>query len=274
MAHGIRSRMFTSRGEAPARAHSGASRWTRPRIQVYASAGRSEARRSRRVHLHRRQFGNVRKRSSGRWQAMYTDPDGRRQSGGMFTSKTDANAALAKIQTEMLSGTLIDPRQSRRTVEAVARAWLAANPHKRANTYATDEVDVNRHIVPALGSRQLRSIRPNDVQVLVNTWASTAAPRTVKRRLGTLRSVFRFAVDNDWLARSPVRNIKSPSVTSTRSRILSDSEVASLAEATPDEYRAMVWLGALTGCRWSEAAGLRVGDLDLLAGTRRSPKWW
>ncbi len=29
----------------------------------------------------------------------------------------------------------------------------------------------------------------------------------------------------------------------------------------------MVWLAALTGCRWSEAAGLRVEDLDLLART-------
>ena len=29
----------------------------------------------------------------------------------------------------------------------------------------------------------------------------------------------------------------------------------------------MVWLGALTGCRWSEAAGLRVGDRNLLSRT-------
>ena len=44
-------------------------------------------------------------------------------------------------------------------------------------------------------------------------------------------------------------------VTSTRSYALTDANVAAIAEATDSTYRAMVWLGALTGCRWSEAAG-------------------
>ena len=102
---------------------------------------------------------------------------------------------------------------------------------------------------------------------MVNGWSESAAPRTVARRYGTLRAVFGFAVNNDWLARSPVRGIKLPRVTSTRSYALSDEDVAAIAEATTPAYRAMVWLGALTGCRWSEAAGLRVGGLDLLART-------
>lgn len=40
--------------------------------------------------------------------------------------------------------------------------------------------------------------------------------------------------------------------------------MATLAEATVEPYRPMVWLGALVGLRFSEVAGLRVGRLDLL----------
>jgi len=67
------------------------------------------------------------------------------------------------------------------------------------------------------------------------------------------------------LARTlPCRGIKLPPVTTTRRVLLTPSHVAGLAEATPAEYRTMVWLGALLGLRWSEVAGLRVGSVDLL----------
>jgi integrase len=81
--------------------------------------------------------------------------------------------------------------------------------------------------------------------------------------------VLNYAVNNDWLSRSPARGIKLPKITSTRSYALKDEDVARIAEATVQTYRPMVWLGALTGCRWSEAAGLRVCDLNLLERTMR-----
>ena len=156
-----------------------------------------------------------------------------------------------------------------RTVADVSRTWLANNPHKRQNTYASDRIDVERHIIPALGDQTLSEVRPLDVQHCVNSWSEGAAPRTVARRLGTLRAVFNFAVNNDWLARSPIRGIKLPMATSTRSYSLTYTDVVAIADATHLTYRPMVWLGALTGCRWSEAAGLRVGDLDMMARTMR-----
>jgi integrase len=48
-------------------------------------------------------------------------------------------------------------------------------------------------------------------------------------------------------------------------KIPTPAEVTALADATPAEYRAMVYLGAVLGLRFSEVAGLRVGRLDLLA---------
>lgn len=217
----------------------------------------------------RRHFGSIRQRPSGNYQASYIGPDGLLISLGTFPTYADADIALADVEVQLRRGTWIDPRHSSRTVEDVARTWLASNPHKRRNTYASDQIDLEKHIIPAIGSRRLSTIRPADVQRVVNKWSETFAPRTVLRRYGTLGAVFNFAVSNDWLARSPIRSIKLPKVTSTRCYPLTDENVSAIAEATVPAYRAMVWLGALTGCRWSEAAGLRIGDLNLLARTMR-----
>jgi len=217
----------------------------------------------------RREFGSIRERGRGKYQAAYTDLDGHRHSLGIFPTRVAANGALSDVETQIGKGNWIDPRQAARTVRDVAMAWLASNPHKRANTYAADLNDIEKHILPGLGDLTISSVRPPSIQHLVNIWAKTAAPRTVERRCRTLKALFTYCVNNDWLARSPWRGIKVPKVTSTRSYPLTPEDVAAVAEATVLAYRPMVWLGALTGCRWSEAAGLRVGDLNLLAKTMR-----
>ncbi len=217
----------------------------------------------------RGKFGSIRKHSSENYQASCQGPDGRPIGSGTFSGHIEADLALADVPIRLHRGTWIERRQPAVTVEHVAQTWLAINPHKRQNTYASDRIDVEKYIIPALGNWMLPNVRPVDVQCVVNIWSECAAPRTVARRYGTLRAVFNFAVNNDWLTRSPIRGIKLPKVTSTRSYPLKDEEVAAIAQATAPSYRAMVWLGALTGCRWSEAAGLRVGDLNMLAHTMR-----
>jgi integrase len=129
-----------------------------------------------------------------------------------------------------------------------------------------DEIVVRVHLKP-LASRRIRSVTQPDVQALVNAWSGSAAPRTVKRRYGVLAAIYAYAVAADWLARSPCRNIKLPSVASTRRRQLDPEQVAALAEGMDARYRPMVWLGAVLGWRWEEAAGLKVGALDVLRGT-------
>ena len=215
------------------------------------------------------QLGSVRECSSEDHRASCRGPEGQPVSFGTFPRYTDVDLALADAQLRLYRRYGIDPGQSGWTIEDVARTWLANNPHKRQNTYASDRIDVEVHIIPALGSRILAEIRPLDVQRVINNWSLDAAPRTVARRYGTLRAVINFAINNDWLVRTPIRGIKLPKVTSPRSYPLTAKHVAAIARATETAYRAMVWLGALTGCRWSEAAGLRVSDLNVVTHTMR-----
>jgi integrase len=209
-----------------------------------------------------------RKTSKGelRWEVRYRAPDGTERSVTKKTRK-EAETVAATAEADKARGSWIDPRSASLTFREVAQRWLASNPNKRPTTQATDDLVLRVHILPTLGGRRIGTITRNDLQGLVNTWAPTAAPRTVRRRFGVLSSVFIFASESDWIARSPARGIKLPAIGGTRSRNLDADQVAAIAEHTAADYRAMVWLGAILGLRWSEVAGLRVGRLDLLRRT-------
>ena len=197
--------------------------------------------------------------------------DVRARIGGRVITKTlrrrrDAMAYAATVEAGRLRGLVLDPREARLTVETVATRWLASNPAKRPTTWVADDLALRQYVLPSLGNRQVGSVTPGDVQSLVNEWSARIAPRTVRRHYGVLRAVFAFAVENDWIGRSPCRGIKLPAVTTTRRFSLSPDHVAAIAEAMPEVHRPILWVGALLGLRWSEVAGLRVGRIDWAAG--------
>ena len=159
---------------------------------------------------------------------------------------------------------MVNEKQGKVPFDQVAAAWLASNPTKRPNTYAVDELVIRVHLT-SLASRFINSIRQPDIQALVTRWAKTAKPRTVRRRYGVLTAILSYAVSQDWLARSPCRDIHLPSVYPTQRRLPSPDELEAIVGATDQRYRAFVWAGVALGLRWEETAGLRVRSLDLLA---------
>jgi integrase len=148
-------------------------------------------------------------------------------------------------------------------VEVLASEWLESNPAKRSGTRARDDGIIERHINPAMGPRAIGSVTPPQVQNLVNAWTKSAAPRTVIRQYGVLTAMFSYAVNSDYIGRSPCRNIKLPKVKPVK-RNLPDTEGLARLAAELEAYALMMWVGVLTGLRWAEVAGLRVGSVDLL----------
>src|SRR5712671_640925 len=65
----------------------------------------------------------------------------------------------------------------------------------------------------------------------------------------------------------PLPGRETPTIAYTEHRELTADDVARLAEAMPPEYRALVYVGAVLGLRWSEAVALRIGRFDLLRHT-------
>jgi integrase len=209
----------------------------------------------------------VRKRDGRKvYEVRLRDPVGKEYSR-TFETKREAQAFEQSEKVARRGGAWVDPRRAEFTFEVVATTWLDANPAKRPSALATDERIVRVHLLPSLASRPIGSISQPDVQLMVNAWAHTAAPRSVRRYYSVLHAIFTYAVAAEWLGRSPCRNVKLPSTGSGRRRRLDVEQVAAIAAEMDERYRAMVWVGAVLGLRWAEVAGLKVDAVDLLRGT-------
>ena len=203
-----------------------------------------------------------------RYDVRYRDPTGRAREKA-FRRKKDAERFARQVEVDKERGLFIDPAQARTPLAEVAAAWLASNPGKRGGSWQRDEVAVRRYIVPALGDRPIGSLTPGDIQSVVNRWSAARAPRTVRREYGVLQSIVNYAIRMDMLGRSPCRGINLPKAAPARRHVVDAAEVARLAKALGgvEGMGPMVYLGAVSGLRWGEVAGLRVGRIDVEACT-------
>ena len=208
------------------------------------------------AHIDRRETA-----SGVRYEVRYRGPDGKERSRS-FRTRRQAERYQRNTEADLDHGTWIDPHSAVRLFRDVAAEWLASNPAKRGSTYARDEVIIRVHLNPTLGDRQLRAITRADVIGLVKTWSTNGAQRTVRRNFGTLRAVLNYAVDADYLSRSPARGIKVSAPRQAERPIVGPAEVRAIAEAIGPHLSPMVLLGAVAGLRWGECAGLRIGRLD------------
>ncbi|CAN5229858.1 site-specific integrase [soil metagenome] len=216
----------------------------------------------------KRQFGAIRRLSSGRWQARYRDGGGRMVTAPhTLATKGDAGRFLATVEADLARGTYLDPRAGLATLAIWTAEWLDSDPTKRETTRARDEYAMRVHFLPTLGHRPLSTITPLDVRRAVDALAAKVAPATVRTNLGVLRAVLNAAVEADMIARSPVRGIKLETAPPCGRPTLTPEQLEALADAVPGRYRALVLAAGVVGLRWSELVGLRVGSVSFLART-------
>jgi integrase len=90
------------------------------------------------------------------------------------------------------------------------------------------------------------------------------APATVRQVYAITRTIFRAAVEDKLLAESPCRKIALPELPDDKIVPLTVEQVRKIADAAPDDLRAMIVLGAATGLRSGELLGLTVDRVDFL----------
>lgn len=218
----------------------------------------------------RRQFGNVRRRKSGRYQVRYRDQTGRLVSAPeTFIRKGDAVSYLATVEADQLRGAYIDHRAGRITVERWAEEWMTAKRGQRAATLARDRAAL-AHALPLIGSLPLAAVTPAHVRKVVEAMrAAGLASKSMRTYLGTLRALFNAAVESDRLPRSPVRvrSLDLGPTLRTQRPTLTAEQLLRLADEVPERYSALVLVAGVLGLRWSEAIALRVRDIDFLRRT-------
>jgi Phage integrase, N-terminal SAM-like domain len=99
-----------------------------------------------------RRFGAIRKLPSGLWQARYRDANGvMRAAPHTFSRQKDADAWLARIQTEMARGEWVNPDGGKVTLGEYADAWLREHPKLSPKTRVLYGSLLKLHIRPQLG---------------------------------------------------------------------------------------------------------------------------
>jgi integrase len=208
-----------------------------------------------------------------RYQVRYQDGPHQR-SAGIFPSLRRAEAerrALERAGRQPLPhSTKPDPAKARTLVgEYVTTKWWPAwKDQHPASEYGTRK-KVEKRVLPTFGDIPLGELDPSTI----GRWkaamvAEGLTPRTVNTYLSLLGTILNAAVDDDYLARSPLlRKSGAGRTAATRNQPVPRREVwllreqlDRLADAIQPRYRALVLVAALTGLRWGELVALRWDD--------------
>jgi integrase len=157
-------------------------------------------------------------------------------------------------------------RREALTVKELVEAYVEryAKPHKR--TWAKDEARLNRHLLPAMGSRKAAEVTRADVANVHRTLGATR-PTEANRLLENIRKAFNWAVTEGLLPEghpNPGKGVRRWRE-KARERWLRPEELERVAQAIDAEenplHRAFFWGLLFTGCRLSELLNAKWSDL-------------
>jgi integrase len=210
---------------------------------------------------------SVRKLPDGRWQARYRPVPGGKQHSKTTRRKIDAVRWIEAQTAALVTGTHVDPKTARMTVEQWCTDWLRGYGTRRASTVRQARVHIAK-IVEAFGSMPLSAVRPSHVKAwTARLRAEGFEPSYVYALHSRLAQVFSDAVHDGIVPRSPCSRRTSPGQGKQRPYVATTEQVWALHNAMPGRYRAAILLGAFAGLRIAEACGLRVTDVDFMRGS-------
>ncbi len=177
----------------------------------------------------------------------------------------DAERRVAELEVQMASGSWRDPRRGDVRLSAWAEDWVPTRHDLRASTRARLEMSMSGQVLPQFGSTPLAKITNAEVRRWVAEMLDSGlSAATVRKAVFALRQCLSAAVSDGRLLMNPAVDVPLPSEQLKAPRFLSRDEVERLADAMPDRYRALLLVGAFTGLRWGEAAGLTRRNVDVL----------
>lgn len=218
-------------------------------------------------------FGTTRTLPSGRVQARYTGPDGKRHTAPTtFDTKGDAEAWLAVKRADIVRDQWIPEAKGRGiTFGAYADAWLEGRRVKgrplAARTREHYRQLLDEHILPTFGNVPLKAITPDGVDQWYDLTA-VGRPTLQAHAYALLRTILGTAVDRGLIRTANPAKIRGGGTT-TRARKVKPAtldELEALVQATPVRYRLMILMASWCALRFGELAELRRSDINTKTG--------
>jgi integrase len=136
--------------------------------------------------------------------------------------------------------------------------------------------DLERYVIPALGSFRVSQLRRREVQdLLVDELAARGLSGSrIRGVVNALRVVLRRPLHADELQNDPTERLDLPAGSQPRERAASPSEAAALLEALPAEDRALWATAFYAGLRRGELRALRWVDVNETATEIHVRRGW
>jgi len=230
-------------------------------------------------HIRKRVHTNKAGRQTITWYVIIDlprDAEGKRRQkwhGGSRTRR-EAEAARAKIVNEFNTGTYVEPNAIT-LAEWVTHHWLPmVEGRNKPSTFDSYRRNLALHVLPALGSRQLRRLTP---AMLNRLYADLLADGHLTKDGGLSAKTVRYihtivhksladAVDTGLVAMNVAERAKPPR---PRARLATEisfweaHELRAFLEAVRGHRLEAAWhVAAMTGMRRGEVLGLRWKDID------------
>lgn len=234
------------------------------------------------------------------WTARYVDGRGREVSQS-FTRKADAQSWLDAQTASLVRGDYVAPDRAAMTFGTLADVWKAGLTSRAASTRRSYESLLDTHVMPRWSTVKLSDLEHGDIATWIAGLSTDLglSPSTVRHVHVVMRMICDLAVRDGRMPRNVCDGVPLPRPRRATQRFLSRAEVDRLVAAAdylaaerqraqragkqlevreietdangqhvippaqPSVDGLMIRTLALTGIRWGELAGLRVGCVDL-----------
>jgi integrase len=216
--------------------------------------------------------------SRQRWMAAVDvgfSPTGKRQRRWVSgKTKTEAKQKLLALRRDQSDGLPTEHRTY--TVREAVESWLEHGMTGRDdNTVANRTILAQTHVIPALGSRRLVDLTPEEVDAWLAAKSETLSTDTLHRLLSILRRSIRRAQARELVRRNVALLCEAPRGTQGRpSKSLTLQQATKLlAAAEGTSMNAYIVLALLIGARTEELRALTWDRLDLDADPPTIQVW-
>ena len=138
----------------------------------------------------------------------------------------------------------------------------------KPSTWVDYEAHFENYLLPHFGDRRVVSLRTSDVQSFVNSLktgkgvkGNVLHPRTMKKIIVTLQSVWTFGRKQEYVARDICAGVEFPKIPKAKKEFFKPGEAEQVIMSFPAKYRIMAILAAESGIRRGEICGLRIEDV-------------
>ncbi len=150
------------------------------------------------------------------------------------------------------------------TFKEIAEKFLhVQKPLLCKKEYVRQDSILELHLKPFFKG-EMAHVSREGVEKYVSERSERVSPATVRKEVGVLKHLLRYAADHGYVPSNAATNVRLPKPPAGRLRYLQPDELQGVLERLSPEVRAVAQLAVATGMRRGEILGLRWLDVDLL----------